>query len=193
MKRNFSLPFLLALLAVVSFGCGRTAETNLNSGLTTNKNTPAEPPLDTASIQAEVMKLGRDWAGAFKTRDAEAVRRVLADDVVITYPDGVVAGKNEEVQSIETGAITADSWDIVDEKVTVINANAAFITGRAVVKNGQYKDPKAPRPIDISGEYRFLDVYAKKNGRWQAVASQTTRIANPAPPTVSPAPATPTP
>ena len=168
------------MMVFASFGCGRTAETNLNSSLTTNKNVAVEP-VNTASIEAEVKKLGREWSSAFKTRDAEAVRRVLADDVVITYPDGLVSGKNEEVQSIETGAITADSWDVVDEKVTVINADSAFITGRAVVKNGMYKDPKAPRPIDISGEYRFLDVYARKNGRWQAVASQTTKIAAPPP------------
>ncbi len=169
---------LLAMLAFASFGCGRTAETNLNSGLTTNKNVAVEP-VDTASIQAEVMKLERDWASAFKTRDAETIRRILADDIVITYPDGVRATKNEEVQTVETGAITADSWELVDEKVTVLDADAAFITGRAIVKNGMYKDPQAPRPIDISGEYRFLDVYAKRNGRWQAVASQTTRIAAP--------------
>lgn len=191
MNRNLppaALPLMLAVLAFASFGCGRTAETNLNSNLTTNKNI-AEEPVNTASIQAELIKLERDWAGAFKTRDADTVRRILADDLVITYPDGVVAGKNEEVQSIATGAITADSWDLTDEKVTVIDGDAAFITGRAIVRNGRYKDPKAPKPIDISGEYRFLDVYVKRSGRWQAIASQTTRIANPAPP--APAPATP--
>lgn len=178
MKRTLLLPLMLALLA---FGCQPTRETNVNSSLTTNKNVAVEP-VNTASIEAELKKLGREWTSAFKTRDAEAVRRVLADDVVITYPDGVVAGKNEEVQSIETGAITADSWDVVEEKVTVINADSAFITGRAVVKNGMSKVSKASTPIDISGEYRFLDVYVRKNGRWQAVASQTTKIAASAPP-----------
>ena len=182
MKRNLLLPLMLVVLMA---GCGRTAETNVNSGLTTNNKPPIEP-VDTASIETEIKKLGREWSSAFKTRDGEAVRRVLADDVMITYPDGVVAGKSEEVQSIAAGTITADSWDVVEEKVTVLNADSAFITGRAVVKNGAYKDPKAPRPIDISGEYRFLDVYAKKNGRWQAVASQTTKIAAP---TATPSPA----
>lgn len=172
MKRNLLLPLMLLVLTV---GCGRTAETNVNSGLTTNKNTAPEP-INTASIEAELLQMERDWAGAFRTRDAETVRRILADDIVLTYPDGVRATKQEEVQAIETGAITADSWELVDTKVTVLSAEAAFITGKSIVKNGFSKDPRGGRPIDISGEYHFLDVYAKKNGRWQAVASQTTPI-----------------
>lgn len=182
MKRKLSpvlLPLLVAALVFAFFGCGKSPETNKNAAsLMTNKNSGSEP-INTASIEADLMKLEREWSGAFKTKDADAVRRVLADDLIITYPDGVVGGKNEEVQSIETGAITADSWDLLDPKVTVISADAAFITGRGIIKNGKYKDPKAAKPIDISGEYRFLDVYAKRNGRWQAVASQTTRIMAP--------------
>lgn len=182
MKRNLlrvALPLTLALLAFASFGCGKTAETNLNSSLMTNKNSGPEP-INKASIEAEIIKLERDWAGAFKTKDADTARRILADDVIITYPDGLVSGKNEEVQAIETGAITADSWELLDPKVTVLDADAAFITGRGIIRNGKYKDPKMAKPIDISGEYRFLDVYAKRDGKWQAVASQTTKIAAPA-------------
>jgi hypothetical protein len=32
---------------------------------------------------------------------------------------------------------------------------------------------------DASGEYRFIDVWVKRGDRWQAVASQLTRIAKP--------------
>jgi ketosteroid isomerase-like protein len=175
MKRNFSLPLLLVLLVFVSFGCGRKVDTNLNSSLTTNKNVGPEP-VDTAAIQAELLKLEKEWVDAVKNRDVDTVRRILADDIIMTYPDGVRATKNEEVQSVESGAITAESWEVVDTKVTVLSADSAFITGKGIVKNGFSKDPKGGKPIDISGEYYFLDVYARKNGRWQAVASQTTPI-----------------
>jgi hypothetical protein len=98
---------------------------------------------------------------------------------VLTYPDGSTGTKADEVQLVETGAINADSWDMADTKVTVLDADAAFITGRATVKNGKLKDPKTKQTIDISGEYRFLDVFAKRNGRWQAVASHVTKIQSP--------------
>ena len=93
-----------------------------------------------------------------------------------------VGTKTMEIQTVETGAITADSWELVDPKVTVLDANSAFVTGRTIIKNGKSKDLQSQKLIDISGEYRFLDVYAKKNGKWQAVASQTTKIITPATP-----------
>ena len=101
--------------------------------------------------------------------------------MVITYPDGVVGTKTMEIQTAESGAITADSWELVDPKVTVLDANSAFVTGRTIIKNGKSKDLQSQKLIDISGEYRFLDVYARRNGRWQVVASQATKLAVPSP------------
>jgi ketosteroid isomerase-like protein len=185
MNRNAlscALAVLVVLMVLASSGCQPAApDTNRNAALATNSAAPE--PVNTAAVEAELIRLEREWAGAFKTRDAEAARRILADDAVLTYPDGTTGTKNDEVQSIATAAITADSWELLDLKVTVIDADAAFITGRGIIKNGKYKDPKAAtaKPIDISGEYRFLDVYAKRNGKWQAIASQTTAVRNPTP------------
>ena len=95
---------------------------------------------------------------------------------MIVYPDGSTATKADEVRTIESGAITADAFEMIDPKVTVIDGDSAFITGRSVIKNGKYTIPNQKKPIDISGEYRFLDVYAKRDGKWQAVASQATKI-----------------
>lgn len=175
-KNLLSLAVLIAiaLIALGASGCGRTADTNGNSH-TTNKNSGPEP-VNPATIEAELTKLERDWAAAFRNKDAATIRRILADDIVLTYPDGATGTKNDEVQLAESGAFSADSWEMVDSKVTVIDAEAAFITGRTVVKNGKLKDPRTQQIINISGEYRFLDVYAKRNGNWQAIASQVTPI-----------------
>ena len=163
-------------MALALAGCQRAAApTNLAEGGAAAAPSPQER-IDPAAIEAELIKMERDWAGAAKNRDADTVRRVLADDVVITYPDGQTGTKADEVRTIETGAVTADAWELVDPKVTVLNADSAFITGRGIIRNGKYKDPNSKQTIDISGEYRFLDVYARRNGKWQAVASQTTPI-----------------
>jgi ketosteroid isomerase-like protein len=178
MNRNvlsIALALTVAVVGLASTACAPSGDTN--SSLTTNRNpTPPAETLNTASIEAELKKLEADWAASSNAKDGDAVRRILADDVVLTYPDGTTGTKNDEVQLVESGAITADSWETLESKVTILDADAAFITGRSVVKNGKLKHPKTQKMVDISGEYRFLDVFAKRNGRWQVVASQATGV-----------------
>jgi ketosteroid isomerase-like protein len=177
-KNLISIVLVALVMAVALSACQRGADTN--SSLTTNRNTLPEP-IDTASVEAELLKIERAWAGAAKNRDGATVRNILSDDIVLTYPDGTTGTKNDEVELVETGAINMESWDIADTKVTVIDADAAFITGRGTIRKGSLKDPKSGRTIDISGEYRFTDIYAKRNGKWQAVASHSTKITAPPP------------
>jgi ketosteroid isomerase-like protein len=177
MNRNVLTTALLVVgvgMVLVLAGCQKAEAPQTNRPVATA--TPSPEKFDTAAIEAELIKLERDWANAPKNRDADTVRRVLADDLVITYPDGQVGTKADEVQTIETGAVTMDSWELLEPKVTVLNADTAFITGRGVLRNAVIKDPKTKQTKNISGEYRFLDVYARRNGKWQAVASQTTQI-----------------
>lgn len=174
MKRSVLALFVTAV-AMILTGCQPAVDTNRNQALA--KASPQKEAFDPAAIEAEVIKLEREWADANKTHNSEAVRRLVADDAVIVYPDGTLATKADEVRTIESGAITADAFEMVDPKVTVVNADSAFITGRSVIRNGKYKDATTKKTIDISGEYRFLDVYSRRDGKWQAVASQATRIA----------------
>lgn len=179
MKRSVPVLFVI-LLAVILSGCQPAGpDTNRNSAAA--PASPAKETFDAAAIEAQLIKLAREWADSVKTKNGEAVRRIVADDAVLVYPDGTLANKAIELQTIESGAITADSFEMIESKVTVIDANAAFITGRSTIKNGKYTDPNTKRTINISGEYRFLDVYTKRDGRWQVVASQATTITAPTP------------
>ena len=178
MNRNV-LPAALALFAVVTVlsisGCQRAAApTNLaDSGA---RPSPTPEKVDTAAIEAQLIKLERDWANAVKNGDADTVRQVMADEILVINPDGSTSTKAEEADAVQARVVTIESWEISDPKVTVLDANNAFVTGRGIIRNGKSKIPNSTKTLDISGEYRFLDVYARRNGRWQAVASQTTPI-----------------
>src|SRR6185437_2201484 len=126
MKRSALALLIVAAVAVMN-GCQPALDSNRNSAIATAS--PVEK-FDRAAIEAEIMKREREWADANKTHSSEAVKRILADNAVIVYPDGSTGTKDDEVKSIESGSITADSYDIVDPKVTVIDADSAFITGR---------------------------------------------------------------
>ena len=174
-QMNKSALALLAVIVVVAMnGCQPALDTNRNIAAATSS--PAKETFDAAAIEAELIKLEREWTDAARTKNAEAVKRILADNAVLVYPDGAMATKADEVRTIESGAISADSFEMLDPKVTVIDADSALLSGRSIIKNGKYAIPNQRKPIDISGEYRFLNVYVKRDGRWQVIASQATKI-----------------
>ena len=178
MKRRFWISALLfGALALVQFGCQRPQTTE--SVPPTNRNGGTEEPVDTAAIERELLRIENDWPRVVKEKDVEAVKRVLADDAVLVYPDGSIGGKADDVRDMESGAMTADSMELLDLKVHVIDKDAAFVTGRTVVKNGKYKMQDG-KTIDITGEYRFVDTFARRNGQWKLVAGASVPVRAPA-------------
>lgn len=165
--------FVLGAVLVLG-GCQKAQAPQANPPVATA--TPAAEKIDTAGITAQLTRLEQDWADAVKDGNADTVKRIMADDIVVINPDGAASTKAAELEAIQAKTVTMDSWDIQEPKVVVLDANNAFVTGRGVIKSGKYKDPTTKRTINISGEYRFIDFYARRNGKWEAVASQTTPI-----------------
>jgi ketosteroid isomerase-like protein len=141
--------------------------------------------VDTAAIEKELLRIENDWPRVLREKDVAAIRRIEADDAIFIYPDGNVGDKNQDLKDFESGALTADSWEVADLKPKVLNADAAIVSGRSIVKNGKYKMADG-KSIDISGEYRFIDTFAKRNGQWVLVAGASVPVRAPGP-TPSPA------
>jgi hypothetical protein len=164
----------IASLTLLGFGgCQASPEANRTANPATAE--PTKETYNPAAIEAEVMKVEREWAGILKSRNVEALRRIQADDIILTYPDGTTGTKADEIRDLESGAVSAESYEIVESKVTVLGPESAVITGRGVMKKGIYKRPGS-KPINISGEYRFTDILARRNNVWQVIVSQATRI-----------------
>jgi hypothetical protein len=173
-------PSTVVLIALVLFAvtaCNKPAAPDANRA---SKPAPKET-VDPVAIEGEIIKLERQWAMATQQRDLDTLRRILADDLIMTLVDGTVGNKEGELKNAESGAVTVEAWELLEPKVTVLSADSAFITGRGVLKKAKYKDPATGKMSDISGQYRFTDVYVRRNGVWQAVASHTTQIENPPP------------
>lgn len=177
MKRNAPIASVLFLLLVMIQPACRTVEAPTNRAAPTDTNSAA-PTVDTAAVERELLRIENDWPRVLREKDAAAVRRVEADDAIFIYPDGTVGDKAQDVKDIEGGALTADSWEMTDLKPKVISADAAIVSGRSIVKNGKYKGPDG-KTIDISGEYRFVDTFAKRNGQWQIVAGVSVPVRQP--------------
>src|SRR6266550_5622100 len=178
-----TLSLVAALFAFAQFGCAGpqpTTSTNTNMAI-------AEPTPDKAAIETELKKIENDWPRIMKEHDASAVKRIEADDAVFIYPDGSSGDKAQDVKDIESGALSADSWEIADLKVNVLNNDSAVVSGRSIVKGGKYKMSDG-KTQDISGEYRWVDTFARRNGQWQVVAGAATPLSKGAGASATPTP-----
>lgn len=186
-RRGFSVALSLMFSVVLLNGCQPAAkETNIATDPNTNSG---KETVDKAAIEAALLRIENDWPRVMKEKDAEAVRRVDADDVILVDPDGVLKDKAQDVKDIESGALSTSSVEMADLKVNVLSGDAAVVVGRIIVKSGKYKLPDG-KSIDISGQYRFIDTFAKRNGEWKLVAGASVPVRQPvaaASPTVSPA------
>ena len=182
MKRNALSMALLLTLSLIAFGLSgcQPSAPDTNRGATAPATSPTPEPVDTGAIQAELTRVENDFPRILKEKDVAAVERIEADDIVVIYPDGSVGNKAQDVTDIREGNLSADSWVIAEMKVVVIDKNAAFATGRSVVKGGKVKAPNG-RTIDISGQYRWIDTFARRNGEWKLVGTIGTPVRQPVP------------
>lgn len=131
------------------------------------KPQPVMGPTETSLMQME-----RDWAQAMINGDMAALDRIMAPDWVLISPFGWKQTRAEAMEDFRSGAMKFVSMTPSDLDIRVFG-DTAVVTGRSVDK-GTYKGQ------DMSGEYRFTDVFVKRDGRWQAVSTHVTRVTPPA-------------
>jgi ketosteroid isomerase-like protein len=125
-------------------------------------------PAFASSVEDQLKNLEQDWAHAVLKGGTDVVDRYEADDITSTDPGGRVTDKAQDKKDLASGDLKFQSIEQSDMKVQTYG-NTAVVTGASTVK-GSWKDQ------DISGSYRFTDTWVKRGGKWQAVASQYTKV-----------------
>jgi uncharacterized protein (TIGR02246 family) len=122
-----------------------------------------------ASADAELKAIEQQWLDAYQKGDAAFIKNLEADDYTIVEPDGTVTTKAEDVKSVTDKKFVLKSATMSDYKCRMLGDNYAIVT--AALKMSGSDDGK-----EFSGDYRGLDVFEKKGGKWMAVASQLTKV-----------------
>jgi len=135
---------------------------------TSSPSPPAAAPSGEASedVEKKIMQLERDWGDALAKRDLAALDRILGDDHSVITKDGSVLTKAQELAKHSESA--DELFDFEPMKVRVFGDTAVVIGGHR--EKSQYQGR------DTSGHYRWMDVFVKRDGGWQAVASELTRV-----------------
>jgi len=120
------------------------------------------------SEQNQLLKLDREWNAAYPRRDVSTLDRIIADDWVCIDGAGLVITKSELLNRVRSNSSFLDPYEF-DESALRMFGETAIVTGRL---SGTMRDSDGTFHI----EQRYTRVYVKRNDRWQAVATQVTRV-----------------
>ncbi len=123
-----------------------------------------------APVVALLIQMEKDWSEADVKKDAGALQRILADDWIGIDFQGVVLNKAEVLKQVALHSDVTETETTEMEQMKIrLFGNTAIVSGTEI-ETSQYKGK------DSSGKYAWTDVFVRRNGRWQAVSSQSTKL-----------------
>jgi uncharacterized protein (TIGR02246 family) len=148
---------LMHILACV--GCTMGAVAALYGGGT------GQARLDESAIRELEERLARAWV----ERDRAFIETLLAPEWTVTDAAGQMLTKQQVLdEAFSSGERRIESMAIDEVRVRIYE-NTAVVTGRTRA-TGSYRGERG------SATLRFTDVFVKRDGRWQVVASQGTLV-----------------
>ena len=138
----------------------------LPAAVLAQSNDPAKPNPD---LEKAVIKVAHEMSAALTKPDLDAATKMLADSYYAVTPDGGIVNKSQFLADLKSGKFKLETNALDEMKVHFVTSDLAVITYRST-------DKGAFDGHDISGQYRWLDVLAKRAGTWQFAVSQGTKI-----------------
>ena len=120
------------------------------------------------SVGKAIRQLEDDWAAALVKADKAVVDRIVAPEWVLTTPDGQMQTKAQADAELASGAMKFASFHLDDLQVKVY--------GDTAIAFGLETEKSTFNGKDVSGQYRFTDVFVKRGGRWMAVATHVSMV-----------------
>ena len=121
-----------------------------------------------ADDKAAITKLEQAWPAAVVKKDSAKMLSIGTADCWFVDPYGQIVSLKSLAADVKSGTYAVQSMHIDDLKVRVYG-DSAVVFGLETEKS-RYNGK------DISGQYRFLDTWIKRNGQWLCAASGNTRV-----------------
>lgn len=123
--------------------------------------------------EEEVRNLERQWLDAYEKHDSQAMTRIVADDFIITFPNGTMQSKLQLMQMIANPNPTSPKMHFYTEDVkSRAYGDTVILMGRVVTE--YERDGKK-----VKEQSRYTDTYVRRSGRWQVVASHLSNVEEP--------------
>jgi hypothetical protein len=120
-----------------------------------------------ATVSETLKQMERDWGQAEIKKDFDTVDKVLAEDWVGIDHEGKIVSKAEAMTDLKSGDIGLTS--------EVLGPMTVRIFGKTAIVTGSNTEKSVGHRKDSSGKYVWTDVFVLRDGKWQVVASQSTK------------------
>ncbi len=165
MQRHLKL-LAAAAAAVVLAACSQGSVPTASAPPEPAAPTPAVASSTPAEVEAAVTQLERDWVAAIVKKDADALDKLLAAEFTGTSPTAHNYTKEMAIGDLKSGTYVVTAMDLDEISVNPYGDVAVAFTSQ--------EEKSTYGGKSISGHYHYTDVWVKKDGRWQAVASHGT-------------------
>ena len=125
-------------------------------------------PADASGAAREVETLERELVAAIGSGDLATYDRIVADDYVAFEASGKTTPKKEIMESYRTGARHYTNLEIFDVE------GRAF--GDTAVVTAKTKGLRKEGDREVPNRVRYIRVFARRDGRWRAVAQMASRL-----------------
>ena len=122
-----------------------------------------------SAVEHEVKQMYDAYRQALLERDVAALERLWADDYTFINASGQLLSKADRLANLKSGATAFGTIKNEDEQLVRVYGDAAVATSRVTIV-GRYSGR------ETSGQYHAMNVWVKRQGRWQLVATQLTLI-----------------
>ncbi|MBI3477228.1 MAG: nuclear transport factor 2 family protein [Acidobacteria bacterium] len=122
----------------------------------------AQSATGNSADREQILQLERDWTQSFVAMDVAANQRIVADDFLGTETDGKRVKKADIIAEVKTGEALVSNRLNEDDVTIRFYGQTAVVNGSESWKR---KDGK-------TGRWVWTDVFVKRSGKWQVVASQ---------------------
>ena len=127
--------------------------------------------ISSAPNQAEMIRIADAFDRAQLVQDRKALEAMVDDELVFIDGSGKRLGKKQFVEGWTDAGTRYNPIILIDRTVSPLGTDS-FVVSAETTLSGNSGDK------DFSSRFRFSDTFRRRDGRWQAIHIQVTRIGN---------------
>jgi ketosteroid isomerase-like protein len=129
---------------------------------------PASPVAPRA-LETEVKATAKAFDDAQLRKDRAALEQYLARDMVFVRGSGKLSGRDDFLATFTAPDLELAPYVITNPVFVPLGDHAALVGGEAIMSGKEKGEP-------FTEHFRYADIFAWRDGRWQCVYAQVTMI-----------------